>query len=350
MDALTSCFVVFQISVFILQLDQINCQPLYENPQEDSLKDSSHLYCRKCYERELYHEKRQTSLQKELELTRGMCTTPDFRFTSPPYLLPRRNITRGLRGKDFVVLFMKKIQETTKTLYLTSERDFYMNITTSYRLDPSLKIQIDKNVLVNSSHRIIFPTAIELNYFQKEVKSVLIETSEDVNVTSFDDGHRSAGSTANIPIHKLSTKYIVVSTAPSGKSQLAVAAMKDNTTISVTFKMERNFALRIENNTFYRGDVFSFSLDRFETYQIAHSTDLTGTVIESSYPIAAFSGNDCNQIDGIGFCDYLITQLPPTSFVDNMYIVPPNNDDRDTIIRITAKEKSDVFYMIWCCK
>lgn len=241
---------------------------------------------------------------------------------------------------------MKKIQETTKTLYLTSERDFYMNITTSYRLDPSLKIQIDKNVLVNSSHHIIFPTAIELNYFQKEVKSVLIETSEDVNVISFDDGHRTAGSTANIPIHKLSTKYIMVSTAPSGKSQLAVAAMKDNTTISVTFKMERNFALRIENNTFYRGDVFSFSLDRFETYQIAHSTDLTGTVIESSYPIAAFSGNDCNKIDGIGFCDYLITQLPPSGFVDNMYIVPPNNDDRDTIIRITAIEKSDVFYMI----
>lgn len=216
----------------------------------------------------------------------------------------------------------------------------------STRLDPSLKIQIDKNVLVNLSHLIILPTAIELNYLQKEVKSVLIETSDDVNVISFDKGERTAGSTATIPIHKLSTKYIVISTATSRKSQLAVAAIKDNTTISVTFKMERNLSLKIENNTFYRGDVFSFSLDCFETYQIAHSTDLTGTVIESSYPIAAFSGNDCNQIDGIGFCDHLITQLPPTGFVDNMYIVPPNNDDRDTIIRITAIEKSDIFYMI----
>lgn len=49
MDALTSCLVVFQISVFIRQLDQINCQPLYENPQEDSLKDLGHLYCQKYY-------------------------------------------------------------------------------------------------------------------------------------------------------------------------------------------------------------------------------------------------------------------------------------------------------------
>lgn len=54
MDALTSCLVVFQISVFILQLDQINCQPLYENPQEDSVKDLGHLYCRKYYGKELF--------------------------------------------------------------------------------------------------------------------------------------------------------------------------------------------------------------------------------------------------------------------------------------------------------
>lgn len=54
MDALTLCLVVFQISVFILQLDQINCQPLYENPQEDSLTDSGQLYCRKYYGKELF--------------------------------------------------------------------------------------------------------------------------------------------------------------------------------------------------------------------------------------------------------------------------------------------------------
>lgn len=92
--------------------------------------------------------------------------------------------------------------------------------------------------------------------------------------------------------------------------------------------------------------MFSFSLDCFETYQIAHSTDLTGSVIESSYPIAAFSGNDCTKTDGIGYCDHLITQLPPTGFVDNIYIVPPYYNDRDTIIRITAIEKTDLYYVV----
>lgn len=54
MDAVTSCLVVFQVSVFILQFDHINGQPLYEHPREDSLKESGHLFCRKYYGKELF--------------------------------------------------------------------------------------------------------------------------------------------------------------------------------------------------------------------------------------------------------------------------------------------------------
>lgn len=110
---------------------------------------------------------------------------------------------------------MKNVVNTTKYIYVTSERDVQMNITTSSRLQPSMKIQIDRDVVVLSSHRIIFPTELELNYFKKEVKSVLIETFEDVNVISFDDGQGTVGSTINLPIHSLSTKYIVTTITPN---------------------------------------------------------------------------------------------------------------------------------------
>lgn len=116
-----------------------------------------------------------------------------------------------------------------------------------------------------------------------------------------------------VPLHKLSTKYVAISTEPTGfwPSQFAVAAIEDNITISMTFKMKRNLPLNIEENTFYNGGVFNFSLDRFETYQIEHCMDLT--LIESSVQIAAFSGNDCNWLENIGACDHLIEQLPPTA-------------------------------------
>lgn len=40
--------------------------------------------------------------------------------------------------------------------------------------------------------------------------------------------------------------------------------------------MKRNLPLNIDGNTFYNGGVYNFSLERFETYQIEHSKDLTG--------------------------------------------------------------------------
>lgn len=216
-------------------------------------------------------------------------------------------------------------------------------------MEVSLKSQVDRNVTFLSSVRIILPREVELKSFQKEVKSVLIEASEDVSVISHNDRENSAGSTKNIPLHKLSTKYLVISTEPYDdyyKSQFAVAAIEDKTAVKVTFKMKRNLTLNIEGNTYYNGDVFHLTLDAFETYQIQHTTDLTGTLIESSAHIAAFSGNDANKLAYIDGTDFFFEQLPPTDSVDSTYIVPPNSDVRDTIIRITAVENANIAYMI----
>lgn len=243
---------------------------------------------------------------------------------------------------------MANIELTTKNVYVTSENGVQMNITTSPRLDILLKAKIDRNVLIPSSQHITLPQELELQSFKKEEKSVLIETSSDVFVISHDNGYGSVGSTTHIPLHKLSNKYVVVSSKPTTNrnSQLAMSAIEDSTTVSVTFKMKRNMPLVIDGNTYYNGDVFNISLNRFQTYQIEHETDLTGTLVESSSPIAVFSGNNCNELENIGACDHLIEQLPPTDSVDSTYIVPPNMNNRDTLIRITAIENAKITYMI----
>lgn len=245
-------------------------------------------------------------------------------------------------------MFTKSIIQSTNNVYITSENGVQMNISTSPYLDASLKTQIDRSVTIPSSQHIILPSELELQSFQKEVNSVLIETSSDVFVISHDDGLFSVGSTTHIPLHKLSTQYVVISTEPenSSPSQFAVSSIEDNTTISITFKMKRNLPLNIEGNTYYNGDVFNISLDRFETYQIEHITDLSGTFIESSAPVAAFSGNDCNTLGNMGGCDHLVEQLPPIVSVDKTYIVPPNSDNRGTLVRITAIENANITYRI----
>ena len=191
---------------------------------------------------------------------------------------------------------------------------------------------------------------MELLRLRKEVKSLWIETSEDVFIVSHDEFPNSCsdGSTAHIPLQKLSTRYVAITIDPEGgsKSQVAVAASEDNTAISVTFRMNENHPLDINGNRFYSGDVFNLTISRFETYLIEHVTDLTGTLIESDFPIAAFSGNDCTTLGNTGGCDHVIEQLPPVSSVDNAYIVPPSPPDRDTRIRITAIEPTNFTFNI----
>nr|XP_022311579.1 uncharacterized protein LOC111116846 [Crassostrea virginica] len=110
--------------------------------------------------------------------------------------------------------------------------------------------------------------------------------------------------------------------------------------------MRRHINLTINGNIYQNNDVFNVTLNRLETYQIEHKTDLTGSIIESSKPIAAFSGNDCNKLENIGACEYLIEQLPPVDDLDTTYIVPPNSDDRDTKILITAVKGTNLTYKI----
>lgn len=115
---------------------------------------------------------------------------------------------------------------------------------------------------------------------------------------------------------------------PNSTSQLAVSAIKDNKTIPITFRMKHKLPLHIDGKTFYNCDVFKLSLNRFETKQIEHSTDLAGTFIESSSEIAVFLGNDCNKLENMGISDHLIVQLPPVDSVDKTYIVPPTFESK----------------------
>lgn len=123
----------------------------------------------------------------------------------------------------------------------------------------------------------------------------------------------------------------MISTEPvsNSKSQFALAAVNSNTSVPITFKMKRSILLYIDGKSYQNGDIYNLTLDRFETYQVAHRTDLTGTVIESSLPIAVFSGDDCNQLENIGYCDPLVEQLIPTKKLDRSFIVPPNSNNRN---------------------
>lgn len=249
---------------------------------------------------------------------------------------------KGSWGTRFIVLFMKNIMNTKKTIYVTTVNEVHIKITTSERLNSSLKSEIDQTANISSFKQFMIPRSMELESFKTETKCILIETSENAMVVSQTDGFSSVGMTTHIPIHKLSTKYVIVSTNPVKYfSQFALASIDENTMVWITFRMKE--ALLIDGKVYQSGETFRIKLNSYETYQIQHSVDMTGTVIESSSPIAVFSGNDCNKLNGQGFCDHLIEQLPPTSRIDTVYVVPPHLYS-NTKIRVIAIDKSCIFY------
>lgn len=249
---------------------------------------------------------------------------------------------KGSWGTRFIVLFMKNIMNTKKTIYVTTVNEVHIKITTSERLNSSLKSEIDQTANISSFKQFVIPRSMELESFKTETKCILIETSENATVVSQADVYSSVGMTTHIPLHKLSTKYVIVSTNPVKYfSQFALASIDENTMVWITFRMKE--ALLIDGKVYQSGETFRIKLNRYETYQIQHTVDMTGTVIESSSPIAVFSGNDCNKLNGQGFCDHLIEQLPPTSRIDTVYVVPPHLYS-NTKIRVIAIDKSCIFY------
>lgn len=208
---------------------------------------------------------------------------------------------------------MQNVGPTTKSICITSETSVQVNMSSSLQLESSIKVKIDRDIIISSSKKFVLPSELELESYKREAKAILIEASAAVLITSHSNGYATVGSTTHIPLDKLSTKYVVISTEPHGptNSQLAVASMENNTSISITFKMRRNLPIYIEGKIFQNGDTLHIILNMLETYQITHGTDLTGTLIISSVPIAAFSGNDCNMLEDVGAYDHLIEQLPP---------------------------------------
>lgn len=237
---------------------------------------------------------------------------------------------------------MKNAINTTNTLYVTSVHGVKMNVTTSERLNNSIKALVDRSVFTSPAEKFSISSSMELESFKKETKCISIETSGDAMIFSPTDSSSSVGITTLIPVHKLAVEYIIISSNPvKCFSQFAIASPHENTRIWITFKMKEG--LQIDGETYQNGDVLILKLNHLETYQIEHYVDMTGTVIVSYSPIAVFSGNDCNPDTGQGVCDHMFEQLPLTLSFDTAYVVTPHMNS-DTKIRIIATEFSIIFY------
>ena len=220
---------------------------------------------------------------------------------------------------------------------------------TAETLPSRLKGKLNKSISARSGiTEIDVPIEMRTLDFKKEFKGIVVETSETVSLFSITYDGYTSDSTLILPVERLGRRYVVGSSAPYNSklsdynSQVAFAATEDNTIVTVTFNIADGHTLAVKGKQYQTGHKMEFEMNQLEDFQISHNRDLTGTIIESSKPIAVFAGNKCNKLNNYGYCSHLMDQLPPTNNLDKVFIVPPNLRSSGSVVRVVAHTKTSL--------
>ncbi|XP_062617789.1 fibrillin-1-like [Saccostrea cucullata] len=258
----------------------------------------------------------------------------------------------GSRGKRFVVLFMKNIMDPTQTspgpkhaqIYIASIDKTDLKVSTSAALTSKLKTKIDmrESMKSNSEKIITIPFEIRVNDFQVENRGIIVETTKSTSVFALNHDGYTSDSTLILPTDRLGTKYIVPTTVPYDSrhtdynSQIAFAAVEDQTRVTIVLKLPVGQSISYLGKRYTDGGRIIVNLNKFQTFQLSHNGDLTGTRISSSKIVAVFSGNRCNKLNRFGYCSHLVEQIPPVESLDTTYVVPPHVERSGTHVKVVA--------------
>jgi hypothetical protein len=93
-------------------------------------------------------------------------------------------------------------------------------------------------------------------------------------------------------------------------TQFGVVATEDATTVTIT--------PAVTTDGHAAGTPYSIDMDQGQTYQLRNTgpapADLSGTLIQSSKPVAVFGSHQCANVPpGNVACDHIVKQLPPTT-------------------------------------
>lgn len=173
-----------------------------------------------------------------------------------------------------------------------------------------------------------------------ETKAIHITALSPVTVHVMSENATSADGYLALPTSGLGTKYYVMSRASSRYtgSEFAITATQNNTTVSIT--------PTAAGSSKVAGVAFTVVMNSGETYQLANpgSADMTGTLISSDKPVAVFSGHRCADVlSGVGYCDYLVEQLPAVSSWGNTFHTSKFSERARYSVRVIASQDNTTF-------
>ncbi|XP_056457899.1 IgGFc-binding protein [Gadus chalcogrammus] len=234
-------------------------------------------------------------------------------------LLHSSSASVGFAGKEFAFSFMQNHKPNYK--------DTHFSITIIAQQPTKVKVHVPsldflKEEFLKADQSVIvrLPDKIELIGSKKYTKTVLVEATADVMVTSFNYKKVTADSALLYPISEWGTEYYVFtpSGTPSGESkEFSVTNGKQNNSVEIDIKG----GLLYQGHLYADGQRLVLDLGPYESLQLQSSHDLTGSRISSQYPVGVMSGHTCNWL--FAKCDHVYEQLLPVRSWGSNFMVAP---------------------------
>ena len=124
------------------------------------------------------------------------------------------------------------------------------------------------------------------------------------------------------PERELGTDYIIASYPPREEfdySEFTITSPNQDTDVTIRLTAP----VTIDGTSYDSGSSVTIVLTQYESMQLQSSSDLTGTRIFSTKPIAVVSGNACNIIVEGGNHDYFAEQLPSVDKWGSEFTIAP---------------------------
>ena len=239
-------------------------------------------------------------------------------------------------GRDFWLAFPTNyIEEPALTLFIAGEK-----ATTGTVEVPGVDFSADFTVTPGQVTSVTLPAQAQLSGSSEgpQDRGIHVYAGADVSVYGLNRIKFTTDAYLGLPTDSLGTTYRVVSYGGAGGSEAAVVATANDTLVTVT----PSGALSDGRPA---GTPFELRLDLGEAYQLRSGEDLTGTLITSSRPVAAFGAHKCANVPASApYCDHLVEQLTPVDSWGRRFVTMPlaTRSNGDTFRILAAEDDTEV--------
>ena len=268
-------------------------------------------------------------------------------------LMPVNRSQIDNKGTEFWLLMPRNHDLVVSGIYLDITCDVNTSGTVSI---PGLSFNEAFTAGPGSITRVTLPNDVQVATSQGiEQKGIHVISQHEVAVYGVSLRPYSSDGYLGLPLDILSTQYLIMSypnltwggiTPNAGLlSQFAIVSPYDNVTVTITPSCET-----------YGGNPagvpFQVGLNQGEVYQVQcyvsndPGADLTGSVVQSTLPVAVISGNACASVpQNVSACDHILEQIPPVSTWGSSFVAYPleGRENGDTWRMLAASDNTSLY-------